>query len=564
MLNRIRNLPLWAKMLIAPASVLLAMIAMAGMAFMNFGEQRAAINRLDSVVFEHLRQAMAATEAATSFHADLFHLISAGSNETDVKKREAFAASLKPGLAKVGERIKTLDAGLDDAARARFAKIVAAFADYRGAAEQVVEMGSADASYGVMLMGDTDVKFRRLRDLMSEFQAGLQTERAAVSESMIGRIDATRFGFLALLAVGLAASLSFTFLVARMTVRPVLRLTEAMRKLAGGDTSIEVPSRAQRDELGAMARTVQVFKETTIEATRLQGEREKQRQLQERRVERLAGLAHAFDSTVSGALETVSAAAHDMEGTAGSMASTAEETSRQAAAVASASEQAAGNVETVAAAAEELSSTIGEIGRQVAQSTTIAGKAVGEAAKTTETVRGLTEAAERIGKVVEMINSIASQTNLLALNATIEAARAGEAGKGFAVVASEVKTLANQTAKATEEIALQVASMQQVSGDTAAAIDRISATIGEISGIATGIAAAVEQQGAAAREIARNVQQAAASTSEVSDNIGGVTRAASTTGDAAQLVLKAANELTRQAGSLRGEVDRFLADIEAA
>jgi methyl-accepting chemotaxis protein len=200
----------------------------------------------------------------------------------------------------------------------------------------------------------------------------------------------------------------------------------------------------------------------------------------------------------------------------------------------------------------------------MATSTDVAGKAVDEAARTNRTVKGLSDASQKIGAVVALINDIASQTNLLALNATIEAARAGEAGKGFAVVASEVKSLATQTAKATEDIAGQVAGMQQATGQAVGAIEGISGTIDTLSKIATTIASAIEEQGAATAEISRNVQQAAGGTKTVSENIGGVAQTADRTGGAAGQVLEAATRLSEQSDALRRQVDRFLSEVKAA
>jgi len=258
-------------------------------------------------------------------------------------------------------------------------------------------------------------------------------------------------------------------------------------------------------------------------------------------------------------VDVVASASAEMEASAQSMSATAEETNRQASAVAAASEEASTNVQTVASAAEELSSSISEISRQVTQSSEVARKAVEEAAKTNTTVKGLVEAAQKIGDVVNLINDIAGQTNLLALNATIEAARAGEAGKGFAVVASEVKSLATQTAKATEDIGRQIGAIQGATNDAVNAIHGIGQTIEEIAKIASNISAAVEEQGSATQEIARNVQQASVGTQEVSSNITGVTRAATDTGSAAGQVLTAAQELARQGDALKKEVESFLA-----
>ncbi|MEX2650021.1 MAG: HAMP domain-containing methyl-accepting chemotaxis protein, partial [Alphaproteobacteria bacterium] len=260
----------------------------------------------------------------------------------------------------------------------------------------------------------------------------------------------------------------------------------------------------------------------------------------------------------------VASASTEMRSTAESMSATAEETGRQATSVAAASEQASANVQTVASAAEQLSASIAEISWQVAQSTKIAQEAVVQAGTANERIKGLADASQRIGEVVGVISDIASQTNLLALNATIEAARAGEAGKGFAVIASEVKSLATQTAKATEEIAAQIGTIQTAIGESVSVIKAIGGTIAEVNQIAATIATAVEQQGAATNEISRNVQEASRGTAEVSSNVAGVNQAASETGQAASQVLLAASELATQANKLGGEVEKFMARIGAA
>jgi methyl-accepting chemotaxis protein len=354
------------------------------------------------------------------------------------------------------------------------------------------------------------------------------------------------------------------WLIARGIVRPVRAMTATMTKLAAGDANVTVPT-GRRDEIGDMARAVEVFKDNMVEASRLRGEQDEMKAKAEAEKKSFMNkLAGDFEHGVRASLDTLASAATEMRATSQSMSATAEETSAQATTVAAAAEQASANVQTVASATEELSSSVSEIGRQVSESTRIAGQAVGEATRTDATVQGLSAAARKIGDVVKLISDIASQTNLLALNATIEAARAGEAGKGFAVVASEVKSLANQTARATEEIAAQVAAMQGATSEAVEAIHRIGGTIGALNEIATTIAAAVEEQGAATQEIARNVHEAAQGTGQVSSNIVGVNQAAAETGAAASQVLLSAEELGRQAEMLRADVDSFLAHIRAA
>jgi methyl-accepting chemotaxis protein len=409
----------------------------------------------------------------------------------------------------------------------------------------------------------------QLNQQLSDLSDSLKASRLTSMSDRRRTVDATinHSETVSLVASGMAliAGLLLAWFIGRGIAGPVRTMTAAMRGLADGKLETEVPARERRDEIGAMAGAVQVFKDNAIRVRQMEAEAEEQkaRAEAEKRAAMLK-LADGFEQSVGGVVKTVASASTEMQAAAQGLSATAEEASRQSTAVAAASEQASTNVQTVASAAEELNASIGEIGRQVTTSAQIAGKAVSEAERTHQTVRSLADTAQKIGDVVKLINDIAGQTNLLALNATIEAARAGEAGKGFAVVASEVKSLANQTAKATEEIAAQIGAIQGATGDAVNAIDGIGKTIGELNHIATAIASAVEEQGAATREIARNVQQAAAGTGEVSSNIGGVTQAATQTGASATQMLGAASELAQQAETLRGEVDKFLAQVRAA
>ena len=349
------------------------------------------------------------------------------------------------------------------------------------------------------------------------------------------------------------------------TAKPIRGMTNAMQTLANGDHSVEVPARDRSDEIGQMAAAVQVFKDNAIEMERVKAAQEEtERRAAEDKKRMMTELASSFEAKVGALVQSLSAAATEMESTAGSMTTLAEQGNTKAMTVASAAEQTSANVQTVATATEELSASIQEISQQVANSARIANQAVDDARTTDGVVQELAVGAQKIGEIVQLINDIAGQTNLLALNATIEAARAGDAGKGFAVVASEVKSLATQTAKATDEISTQISQIQSATNLAVSAIHGISATIQEMSEIAAAIASAVEEQGAATMEISRNVQQAAQGTEDVTRSIVDVRQASTDTGIASGQVLTAAGELSRNSNDLSREVDGFLAGIKAA
>jgi methyl-accepting chemotaxis protein len=342
-------------------------------------------------------------------------------------------------------------------------------------------------------------------------------------------------------------------------------LSGKMAALAAGSLDLSFPEAGRGDEIGEMGRAVQVFQDNAVAKQRLEAEQvaAEQRAVAEKR-QSMDRLASTFECTVGGVIRSVAEKTASMEQQARAMTEATAETDRLATAVATATEQTAVNVQTVASASEELAASINEISAQVAKSSAMAATAEHQAERANSRIAGLAQAVERIGAVVDLINSIASQTNLLALNATIEAARAGEAGKGFAVVASEVKQLASQTAKATEEIAAQVAGVQSATGETVTEINSVANVITQLNQIAGSIASAVEEQGAATREIARNIQQAASGTNEVSASIVGVTASADQSGKVAREVLDAFQHLSQQAGTLRTEVSDFLNTVRAA
>ncbi|KJC34771.1 chemotaxis protein [Bradyrhizobium sp. LTSP849] len=364
------------------------------------------------------------------------------------------------------------------------------------------------------------------------------------------------------LVLGIAIAL---FIGLKAMSQPIARLKLAMEGLARNDLKTEVPEKDRRDEIGDMAKTVEVFKTNALEVERLKAaQADIERQAAEQRRRDMVNLADGFERAVGEIIETVGSASTELEASSSTLATTAQRAQELTSVVVTASGEATGNVQSVATATEELSSSVNEISRQVQESARMASEAVNQARTTTERVSELSVAATRIGDVVELINTIAGQTNLLALNATIEAARAGEAGRGFAVVASEVKTLAEQTAKATGEISQQISGIQTATQESVNAIRDISATIERLSEVSSTIAAAVEEQGAATQEIARNVQQAAHGTQQVSTNITDVQRGAAETGSASSQVLSTAKMLATDSNRLKDEVGKFLRTVRAA
>ncbi|WP_207456417.1 methyl-accepting chemotaxis protein [Azospirillum sp. SYSU D00513] len=481
-----------------------------------------------------------------------------------MKEREGFAAKL---LGRLDEtRAKYDRFTITGQESETYTKLKNSLDTYVKATQKVFELSrnNRKEEASQLFLNDSRDAFRALKKAAEELVAiNMRHGREVgnLSQDIHGTAWTLIVGAI-ILALILCASAGL-FLVASVS-RPVVRLTEIMGRLAKRELDVPVDGLDRQDEIGHIARAVQVFKNGLIEAERLAAEQAAEQRAKEQRAATIERLIGGFEAQTVEVLGRVTSASTQLEGTAQAMAAVADQSQQQAASSATAAEQTSVNVQTVASATEQMTGTLQDISRQVAQSSTVANAAVQEAEQTNETVRGLSDAAHRIGEVIGLIQTIAGQTNLLALNATIEAARAGEAGKGFAVVASEVKNLANQTARATEDITAQVAAMQQATGGAVSAIHGIGRTISSINEIATSIAGAVEEQNATTREIARNVQQAAQGTHEVSENVALVTQAATKTGTAAGEVLYAARELGQQADTLRNGIERFLSDIRAA
>jgi methyl-accepting chemotaxis protein len=369
------------------------------------------------------------------------------------------------------------------------------------------------------------------------------------------------------IAAALAAllALGMTMMMVRRVTRPLKAVTENLTILAEGRTDVEIQYADRRDEIGAIARTVGVFKNNRIERRQLEAERVSAEKLAvDQRKAELNQFVENFRAKISGIIERVLHSSGQFEKDAQQLSVTARSTAEMSGRSANASRQASEHVRSAAAASNELSQSIVEISRQVQNSNGVAADAVKQANATDERMAELAAAGDRIGDVVKLITSIAEQTNLLALNATIEAARAGEAGRGFAVVAQEVKTLAGQTAKATDEISAHIVNMQRATGESVNAIKAIGLTIERISEITTSISSAVEQQGAATQNIAEGVEAAASGTLDVAENIERVARGAGETEATSGEMLGSARALSEVSIHLRDEVEKFLDSVRAA
>ena len=367
---------------------------------------------------------------------------------------------------------------------------------------------------------------------------------------------------LSILAVALAAvgALIIRGAVAR-PLRDITRVTEAV---AGGTSGVAIPHRERSDEVGALARSIAVFQDAMQRNVELNREVSEAAAARERRQEEVAAEIARFGTEIEKTLTDLVASAERMLGASAHLTDAADGAANCTASAAQASGEASANVRDIASAAEELAASVQEINRQVTQSSSIADRAVGEAERTNVEIKALDAAAKRIGDVVKLITAIAEQTNLLALNATIEAARAGEAGRGFAVVASEVKALAGQTAKATEEISTHILGMQEATVRSVEAIAGIQRTIREVGEVSGTIAAAVSEQGAATQEIARSAEKASRRTGETADEVGRVGRATDGTRSEATTVREVAERLGAVAHNIRNQVDGFLHKLRAA
>ncbi len=493
------------------------------------------------------------------------HLL-AESLEDKLKVEKALAANVD-SIAKTRQAYEPLITSPEE--RALYSEWSRAFEEYKKGVQEVMALSRKAAGQIPREAHELNTRTvnRILTDADNILRKDVDLNNAGADKAAAEAADnyASSFAVLAeLLGFVVVAGAAVSFVLVRDVSNGIASIVKPMQALGEGDLTADVPHQGEKTEIGAMADTLQVFKDALIAKKAADEAAAQDAEAKIARGRRVDSVTRDFESMIGEIVSTVSSASSQLEASASTLSNNAQRSKELATAVSAASEEATANVQSVASSTEEMASSITEIGRQVQESARMANDAVGQARSTTERVSELSKAATRIGDVVELINTIAGQTNLLALNATIEAARAGEAGRGFAVVASEVKALAEQTAKATGEIGQQITGIQAATHESVSAIKEISGTIEKLSEISSTIASAVEEQGTATQEISRNVQQAAKGTQQVSSNITDVQRGAAETGAASSQVLSAAKSLSGDSGRLRAEVSKFLTSVRAA
>ncbi|CAO3448327.1 Methyl-accepting chemotaxis sensor/transducer protein [Azospirillum argentinense] len=562
----LNHLHIPTKMGIPAATAILGMLAIALLGGSAITEQSRLLDTLFNRSFTREADVQALTDTLTVAHAGLYRTVILSTANASPKAVEDESKALTEQITKLksqADKMKGQSAASEEEGQIlqRFGSDTAAYQAKVTSFLDLLKMGVDPLDF----LQEVQAAYGRLNGTARDYLTYQRQQSADAYANVNASVDATTQAFIASAIVALLITVGVALFIGFNIARPVVRLTTVMERLAQGRLEDEVPAAERGDEIGQMARTVRVFKENALRVQEMAREQEamRTRAMEEQR-RAMNSLAADLEASVKAMMGEVVRSADSMRGEANVMLENARQTSHHSDSVAHAVQEATSEVESVAAGAEQLRASIDEITRSITQSTQLARGAVDEAGRTDSIVQGLSEASRKIEEVVGLINNIAGQTNLLALNATIEAARAGEAGKGFAVVAQEVKSLANQTAKATDEIGAEIAAVQAATTAAVNAIRAIVNTIRQVDESLSTVAAAVEEQDAATRDISERSQRAATDTVAVLQEMRLVQQAAETTGHSAGAVQTTTEELSRSFNRLDNEIEAFITRITAA
>ncbi len=551
------NAPITVKSLISAVIGACALVGVAWLALASFTQTRQA-DEVQSVATRLMSEAHQAWIDLARGHAALYRAINLKAQKVDTKLVGAAKNDALHAIADARTALGALeskDLAIDPKLAANAAKAVA---DYAGAAKQAASFVETDSFNATMFMTGADQKFGVAQKKVALLVAATARLVDRLDAEMADRMAASMLAIMVGTAVAILLTIGLSLLVSRRIARPVVAMTAAMRRLAGGDLNVEIPAIDTHDEVGHMAQAMLVFRENAQKAHDLQARVDRDHALKERRQAAMDSYTQDFGAAAAGVMANLARSAEAMRKAAVEVADAARQTRESAARAADGTATSTANLSAVSSAAEQMSASISEISGQVAHATKAVAEAVDCASATDAKVAGMADAADRVGNVAHLITDIAARTNLLALNATIEAARAGEAGKGFAVVANEVKALANQTATATDEISAQIAAIRTATGEAVSAVQAVSAAIGSVSEVATAIAAAVEQQAAATRDIAASVQTVTMATQGSTEAVKEVSVISETADAASSVVLEEADQVGRDASTMHDEVTQFL------
>ncbi len=555
-LGRLADQPITLKVFLAPCVILIALLGLALSALGMLSADKARLHDISAGALPAYQRAAEAKDAVNATQTALQHMLSVAANESDPARIGQAADPVRRSNIVATEAFGrlTVSGGGGDSITALRQGLGA----YQAALGEVVTAAAADPASATMLMADVDDQFNKLTAGLDRYRGRVEASGQRLAQDASNAADRARLILIGGCAGALAVCVLLTVLTARAIARPVVQLTATMAALADGLLDRTVPAMQRHDEIGAMARAVDVFRANEQRARQIAAEHDAEHAGRARRQAAMDQQLQDFGGSVSGVLANLGTAAEQMRSASSAMMDAAHRTRDHATQTAAGASASSENLAAVAAGVEQMSASVEEISRQVAHASAAARIAVERSAETDSKVTTLAATADRIGTVVHLIATIAGRTNLLALNATIESARAGAAGKGFAVVATEVKALAAQTAKATEEIAAQIVAIRTATGEAVDAVKQVSSAIGDVDAVATAIAAAVEQQAAATREIVGRVHTVAQANGEVTKAMADVSQVAEAADGTAGNVREAAQQIGSTSDALRKEVDEFL------